>query len=305
MHHYIQNKPIKWGFTFWFCCSFKSEYLYQFDMYLGKKPKTEFGLGKSVVDSLCENLTFFTSPNLILKLFEDGIYATGTVRSNQKQMPTLKADQQMKRGEHDWLACDTISATKWMDNWSVILLSNCHNPDVVQEINRRVKGSKERVKVSCPAVIREYNMYIGVVDLHDQVKVSYEVDRRSKVRFYLRLFSDFLDISIVISKIVYDKIQSTAAMSSMDFRFSLACSMIGTFSNRKRAIPASQYFKRSKSEITMVVDHLPEFAATHSRCGYCSLIKLENPTFIRCMKCHIPLCLQKETNCFYEHHIQQ
>ena len=63
---------------------------------------------------------------------------------------TLNADKQMKRGEHDWLACDTISATKWMDNRSVILLSNYHNPSVVQEINRRVQGSKEKVKVlSC------------------------------------------------------------------------------------------------------------------------------------------------------------
>ena len=84
----------------------------------------------------------------MLKLFEDGIYATGTVRSNRKHMPTLKADKQMKRGEHDWLACDTISAIKWMDNRSVIIVSNFHNPSVAQEINRRVKGSKEKVKVS-------------------------------------------------------------------------------------------------------------------------------------------------------------
>ena len=83
-------------------------------------------------------------------------------------------------------------------------------------------------------------------------------------------------------------------MSSMDFRFSLACSMIGTFSNRKRAIPTSRPSKRSKGEIAMVVDHLSQFAATPARCTYCYLIKLENCTFIRCMKCNIPLCLQKE-----------
>ena len=67
----------------------------------------------------------------------------------------------MKRGEHDWLPYDRISAIKWMDNWSVILLSNYHNPSVVQEIYRRVK-------VSCPAVIREYNTYMGGADLCDQ-----------------------------------------------------------------------------------------------------------------------------------------
>ena len=146
---------------------------------------------------------------------------------------------------------------------------------------------------------------MGGVDLCDQMKVSYEVDQRIKVRFYLRVFFDFLDISVVNSKIVYDKIQSTTAMSPMDFQFRLAHSMIGTFSNRKRAIPTSRPSKRSKGEIAMVVDHLPQFAAARARCAYCTLIKLENCTFIQCKKCHIPLCLQKERNCSYEHHIQQ
>ena len=83
------------------------------------------------------------------------------------------------------MECDTISATKWMDNRSVILLSNYHNPSVVQEINRRVKGSKEKVKVSCSALICEYNTYMGGIDLRNQIKIYYEVDQRSKVRFYL------------------------------------------------------------------------------------------------------------------------
>ena len=109
----------------------------------------------------------------MLKLFEDGIYKTGTIRSNRKHMPTLKADKQMKRGEHDWLAYDTISTTKWMHNQLVILLFNYHNPSAVQEINGRVKGSKEKVKASCPAVICEYNTYMGGVDLCNQMKVRF------------------------------------------------------------------------------------------------------------------------------------
>ena len=161
-------------------------------------------------------------------------------------MPTLKADKQIKRGEHDWLACDTISATKWMNSRSMIILSNYRNPSVAQQINRRVKGSKEKVKVSRSTFIREHNMYTGGVDLCDQMNISYDVDRRNKVRFYLRVFFDFMDISVVNSKNVYGKIQSTAAMSSMDFLFSLACSMIGTFSNIKRETPISRSSKRSK-----------------------------------------------------------
>ena len=56
MCQYMKNKPIKLGFKFWFRCGSKSGYLYQFDMYLGKKSKTEFGLGESIVLSFCENL---------------------------------------------------------------------------------------------------------------------------------------------------------------------------------------------------------------------------------------------------------
>ena len=42
---------------------------------------------------------------------------------------------------------------------------------------------------------------MGGVDLIDQMKVTYEVDRRSKLYFYLRVFFDFLDIAVVYNKI--------------------------------------------------------------------------------------------------------
>ena len=105
-----------------------------------------------------------------------------------------------------------------MDNKSVILLSNYSNPKETQQIEIRVKGSKDKVKVTCPSVIQEYNQFMGCVDLSNQMKVIYEVDRRCKVIFYLRVFFDFLDIAVVNSKIVYNKIESTPSLSSLDFR---------------------------------------------------------------------------------------
>ena len=72
-------------------------------MYVGRKEKTEFGLGESVVLSLCKSLentncfvyfdNCFTSPTLIAKLLDKGIYAVGTVKANRKHMPTLKNDK--------------------------------------------------------------------------------------------------------------------------------------------------------------------------------------------------------------------
>ena len=103
MRQYMKNKQIMWGFKSWFCCGAKSGYLYEFDMYLGKKGNTEFGLGESAILSLCQKLkdthyfvffdNSFTSPAPLVKLLEMGTYATGTVRVNLKNIPVLKHDK--------------------------------------------------------------------------------------------------------------------------------------------------------------------------------------------------------------------
>ena len=90
MRQYMKNKPIKWGFKFWFRSAAKTGYLHQFDIYTGRKRDTEYGLSENVVLSLCEPLSgsfchvyfdnFYTSPILLKKLLDKGVYATGTVR---------------------------------------------------------------------------------------------------------------------------------------------------------------------------------------------------------------------------------
>ena len=101
----------------------------------------------------------------------------------------------MKRGEHDWLSAIGLPVIKWMDNKSVILPTNRFNSEAIQQINQRAKRS-EKMNVSCPSVVHEYNQFMGGVRLCDQIKVTYEVDRCSKFSF--RVFFDFLDIVIII-----------------------------------------------------------------------------------------------------------
>ena len=86
---------------------------------------------------------------------------------------------------------------------------------------------------------------MGGVDLSDQMKVTYEVDRRSKFHFYLRIFFDFLDIAVVNSNIVYHEIESAPSLSLLDFRYSIPQTMIRKFSSRKKAVPLSRPSKRS------------------------------------------------------------
>ena len=90
---YLQLKQIKWWFKWWCRCSSSSD-LYETHLYLGKKQETEYNLGESAVLNLSQSVrdtyctlyfdNFFSSSALIAKLFDDGIYGIGTVRSDAK-----------------------------------------------------------------------------------------------------------------------------------------------------------------------------------------------------------------------------
>ena len=109
MRQYMQNKPIKWGFKFLFRYGAKSGYLYELNMYVGKKGNIELGLGESVVFCLCQKLkdtycyvffdNYFTSPTLLVKLLEMEIYATGTAcEGQQKAYANLETRQRNETG---------------------------------------------------------------------------------------------------------------------------------------------------------------------------------------------------------------
>ena len=49
MKQYIKNRPIKRGFKYWYRCDSETGYVYQLEMYQGRKEKRELNLGSSVV----------------------------------------------------------------------------------------------------------------------------------------------------------------------------------------------------------------------------------------------------------------
>ena len=56
MRQYLKVKPIKWGFKWWFRYESSNGYLYEFDLYLGKKQNVEVNLGEDMVMQLSEKL---------------------------------------------------------------------------------------------------------------------------------------------------------------------------------------------------------------------------------------------------------
>ena len=76
--------------------------------------------------------------------------------------------------------------------------------DGTSNVMRRTKGSATKTPVSCPNIIKMYNASMGDVDVIDQKAAAYRLDRKNKLIFYLRMFFDLIDITIVNSHIVYD-----------------------------------------------------------------------------------------------------
>ena len=186
---------------------------------------------------------FFNSPLLINKLFEQNIYEIGTVRSSRKHMPKLKDDKKMVRGDSDFQFPKNVICCKWFDNKPVLLLAtNIEGMDGTSNVMRRSKGSATKTPVSCPNIIKMYNVSMSGVDVIDQKTAAYRLGRKSKTRFYWRIFFDLIDIVIVNSHIVYTKFGNS--ISLLDFKIVVSKSLIERYSNRQRSFPLSRTSKR-------------------------------------------------------------
>ena len=211
---------------------------------------------------------FFNSTLLISKLFKKGIYGVGTAQRNRRGMPALPYDKKMKRGDANYQFSTTVGCCKWMNNRSVrILFSSNEGMKINLSVQHRVKGS---AAVSCPDVIK---FYIGRVDLVDQRTAAYYLDRKSSMRFYLRIFFDLMNVVCASSYYIAFNMLHPDHLTFLNFKITVAAIMIRPYTSRKKATPnnniGSKRVYRCKHERTKVPNHLPEFQQSRYQCVYC------------------------------------
>ena len=138
-------------------------YLCKFDFYLGRRKYVEINLGKSVMMHMSEKLIFyctlfFDSLVLIYKLLEDGIYAIGTVQSNQKQMPKLKGDKKMSRDFQDekfFIILKTLfAANSTITSLFFFWQTNVDGMSGICKVMRRTNGPTTKMPISCFNIIK-------------------------------------------------------------------------------------------------------------------------------------------------------
>ena len=155
-----------------------------------------------------------------------------------------------------------------------------------------------------PTMVRMYNSSMGGVDLADQRKETYEIDHRSKYKYYLRLLFDFLDIAISNAYIIHNKLENTK-LSSKDFRLLIVRGLVGQFSSRQHSGHyCGQGKKRKLNAYCQTPLHMPVFVQERKRCAHCSTKQNDCRSNIKCTTCSLMLCLNAKRNCFHEYHSQ-
>jgi len=311
LKQYMPKKPIKRGYKAWVRAD-ETGYVCQFSIYTGKNgDKPTKNLGSTVVNELTADLagknynfyfdSFFSSVELMSHLRRHGKNAAATIRRDRKLLPKMPQDKSMKEGDtFQRIRTDGISISKWMDKRPVHMISNMHNINEFSEKSCTKKdGSLDTKKL--PTVVCDYNKHMGYVDLADQLKSYYEIDRKSK-RWYLRIFWHLLNVAVVNAFLIH---QATHQVTTLKiFTASLAEVLIGTsYLNRKRLTnsPATSksYVPEEKREEGQ---HFPKYGTTSRRCGACSTKADPHRTKWLCTGCQIPLCLSDKRNCFLMFH---
>ena len=166
---YMKNKPTKWGIKVFVLSDATNGYIYRLQIYTGKNLEStvEAGLCSRVLLKLMMGLdghqlytdNYYTSPEVYLQLFNNGINCCGTVRTNRRGFPQeLVKSKRHKpnRGYYDYLSNRTLLAAAWYDRQYVYFLSTMHvgasQGDTVKRQNP--DGTSTKLMFLAPIVAR-------------------------------------------------------------------------------------------------------------------------------------------------------
>lgn len=317
LKQYLKDKPTKRGFKIWMLCDSKG-YNSRFEVYTGKKDGIrQIGLASRVVLDLCRDFcgknhqlfvdNFFNSYELLLTLKENKIFACGTLNPRRKNLPILKSEKSMVRGDYDWKQTnDGITMIRWMDKKTVNFLSNYHDPREVMSVKRRQKDGSS-VMVPCPKILSDYNLNMNFVDNFDRLKKDYQIDRKSK-KWYLRLFFHYLDVCITNSFIIHKQVAPpNNKLTNKNFRRAVYDGLISKHAlmpakTPKRSVEIKGHKPHVSKNIRLESNCHQPVRSTSKRCAKCSTKKNPVRTIWMCTTCNVPLCLRKDKDCFQHFH---
>uniref|UniRef100_A0A3Q4HGM9 PiggyBac transposable element-derived protein domain-containing protein n=1 Tax=Neolamprologus brichardi TaxID=32507 RepID=A0A3Q4HGM9_NEOBR len=270
-----------------------------FETYMGKNTFTQvqqMGISGNAVLRLTETLPrgslvyfdrYFTTISLLDALKERGLLGTGTIQKNRIPKEChFTADNILSskpRGSSEMIVRrpDEIAVTKWMDNKPVVMASTAHGIEPQDTCSRWSKKEQRQIQVPRPAVVAEYNINMGGVDLCDRMLSFYRISSRTK-KWTVRTILHFIDLAITNSWLQYRQ-----DSEAIDEEFSPEI---------KKRKPQPDESVRKYGAL-----HLPEMVNS-PRPFRCRMLGCNSKTYVRCVKCQMFLCVSKKSQCFLRYH---
>jgi len=195
----------------------------------------------------------------------------------------------------------------WRDKKPVFFVNNITHPREVSTVARKQKDGTN-ITLNCPLAVSLYNQYMGGVDMADAMRRLYSCSRKSKNKWYMRLFWFLIDTCIVNAYILECESPNHPATRSigkrkkrvyetqLDFVVHLAQQLIEKHDSRQR-VGRQPVMPMSESRYTV---HVPCKYSSQRDCKQCKLQKRPRTrSTIGCAECGVPLCIYP---CFAEYH---
>ena len=128
-------------------------------------------------------------------------------------------------GESKTLQRGKVSASVWMDNKLVTVMSTNTQPTATGSVLRRQRD-RSRTSVPCPEAVISYNSNMGGVDRGDQLRGYYNC--RTKSRKFYKYIYFLLDVSITNAFILWKNFGSATGIPSRSSVFGSQNSSSGT-----------------------------------------------------------------------------
>ncbi|XP_057178449.1 piggyBac transposable element-derived protein 4-like [Triplophysa rosa] len=307
---FMKNKPCRWGYKLFVLADSSNGYTWDFFVYEGKlQGNSGKGLSyESVMELVDTQLlgtgyklfvdNFYTSPSLFCDLLQKRIWACGTIRTNRIGFPKTKINTLVSkslRGSIRWIRKDSLLFVQWRDTRDVFMCTTLHTAHGGDTVQRRVKdadGHWVLKNISVPPAVKEYNRFMGGVDLSDSLINYYKVIHKTQ-RWYKTLFYHFMDIAIVNAFLLYKDLtkgKGEVPMHQKAFRETLVEELAAA-----AKIPAPSSTPRSKH-------HKPVHITAHSTMGRLRCRQCQAKTPVKCSSCDIPLCFVPNRDCYNEWH---
>ncbi len=124
----------------------------------------------------------------------------------------------------------SLTVVRWNDNKPVCLLASFVGAGEPEFCLRFDKKKMVRIQVACPLIVKEYNKFMGGVDLCDMFMALYRIDRRSK-KYYHRIIYYLISVCCCNAWIIHkinQKFLGKKVLSLLDFIVSVSLSLMRT-----------------------------------------------------------------------------